>query len=372
MKEATTLSRLTNGRHAPATAEYEPRPAVSIEAARSAVERASDVFAAIRAEITAKRAEADELQAELDTLIASLAHGVVARKKSKAKANGVHVDPPADRPPLEPIEPTPRAITEDMCTVEKPKAAKTKYGDVVIDGPGPTEDELRRTCIADVISDLNEGIRSSLLGDCELHGIATVGDLVSRLTNMGEFASIDELCAVTSDAMIFASALKAFFSQAGFAWSNLNADGLPKSWLASSVDPTETVSADDILAMAMRGPKKPEPKSTSKKPRAAKPASGSYRPAALLEAIGADTGETIFVKGMADADLVATISAAFATPPAVGDDWSVDVSKKIGPRFWNSQKGVKSKQPATLHGLALLEAVRVVLGIGRPTEGGES
>jgi hypothetical protein len=332
------------------------------------------------------------------------------------------------------------------------------------------DDELRATTMEKVLEHLprNE-VRQSILGDCRLYGIEKLGDLVDHLTNVDGPTSAAEICPLEGDAKYLCGQLRDFFRIAGFADSNLRADGLPKEWLPGDDDP---VAENDVIAgvsvmeeriewilrrelsdrditrnemsmlsrqgatdleilealrhcfnpnLSKRGPEgmrytvrggtspaiwlgdepvgrrvpilagvklvdavrhfcqistapsgggaSPAASPAPKPKRPAKPADTAYRPAALSDALGVGPNATwarLANAGANDADLVAAISAAFARAPGVGDDWSVDVSKRLGPRFWASQKGFKSKQPATLWGQSLIFAVRSLLEIGPP------
>ncbi len=100
-----------------------------------------------------------------------------------------------------------------------------------------------------------------------------------------------------------------------------------------------------------------------------------WKPADLLEAL--TDGLAIEPRwgrmkkhGATDDELIVAIAESFGEPGLAqsGDAWSVDVSKKLGPRYWSSAAGKDSKKPATLSGPSLLTAVRAVLEIPQPKQ----
>jgi RNA polymerase subunit RPABC4/transcription elongation factor Spt4 len=97
----------------------------------------------------------------------------------------------------------------------------------------------------------------------------------------------------------------------------------------------------------------------------------TWKPVDLLEALGTDRSlwARLSFRGADDDELIVAITEAFVGPsvaPKSGANWSVDVSKKLGPRYWSTPAGKNSKRPATLAGPSLLTAVRAVLQIGQP------
>ncbi len=112
----------------------------------------------------------------------------------------------------------------------------------------------------------------------------------------------------------------------------------------------------------------PPPK--SEKPKKPKPlADSSYSPADLIEACRSDSPHWVPLKSGADdraiVEVIATIFRNRSLNPW-GATYSIALSKKLGPQFWNTATGHKSKRPATLVGKPLTDAVRDLLEIPLP------
>ena len=214
--------------------------------------------------------------------------------------------------------------------------------------------DLRDTPIGAVLSGIVGPARKSIQQDCEFRGVDTVRQLIDFLTDLGgEGQTLFELCSVEDEVNVLRQQLAFWCKGHGFKAAHIGSQGLPTVWLVEAErNPPPPVPAADLTGLAAAGQ--------------------SWKPADLLEALGPDltAWKRLKERGADDDELIVGVAKVFGDPELApsGDGYSVAVSKKLGPQFWSTATGYKSKKPATLSGPSLLTAVRAVLEIPQPKQ----
>jgi hypothetical protein len=278
----------------------EPKPRISAmpeddldELRTAAAQAAGRLLSALHGRQARARAELDRLEAEIAALetiergvrdIAARSDGLAAADRHYLDGplpNGFHYEvPKTEKEKLaveltEYMEANGYAITAAEAVTELPEPARPRGqnpgmaelkpdgGTVDVQAAKPTDAELRGTAIVKIFEGLHESIASQLADDFAAVWVEDVDDLVEATTVDSPRFAIEDMCSVPDHVKFVRQQLRLFFQRAGFAAVNLNADGLPKAWLAEEY----TAEGDGIIADSMPAMAKPPLPVVTPKPK---------------------------------------------------------------------------------------------------------